>query len=116
MIQAGTFLTNADQVGELVVGLHDAARSSCATWPRSVQAGAADELRLDRRGPAVAGPTWPHPARGHHRDRQEAGTNAVEIARAVIQRFDQLSGIFIPRREIRRDPQLRETADQKARS
>jgi len=46
---------------------------------------------------------------------KKPGTNAVEIARAVIQRFEQLSGIFIPdgvKSAVTRN--YGETADQKA--
>ena len=117
MIQAGTFLTNADQVGELVVGLHDG-RPVFLRDVAEIRPG--PELPTSYvwtgAGAAVTGPdlagTQPAVTIAIAK---KPGTNAVEIARAVIQRFDQLSGIFIPegvKSAVTRN--YGETADQKA--
>jgi multidrug efflux pump subunit AcrB len=45
-VETGEFLRSADDVGDLVVGVHQAGRSTCARW-REVEAGAASRaLRL----------------------------------------------------------------------
>jgi len=100
-VQAGTFLSTPEDVSNLVVGmdhgapvfLHDVAR--VVPGPdqpeRYVQFGP---------GPAYAGPGHTPPG-----VRQPAvtlavakkpGENAVTVANAVIQRFDQLRGTFVP--------------------
>jgi len=119
LIQAGTFLTNAEQVGDLVVGLHngrpvflrDVAEvqpgpelPTSYVWTGAGPGGAITGLDLAGTQPAVTIAIAKKP-----------GTNAVEIARAVIQRFEQLSGIFIPdgvESAVTRN--YGETADQKA--
>jgi multidrug efflux pump subunit AcrB len=119
LIQAGTFLTHADQVGDLVVGLHngrpvflrDVAEvrpgpelPTSYVWTGAGPGGATTGLELAGTQPAVTIAIAKKP-----------GTNAVEIARAVIQRFEQLSGIFIPdgvKSAVTRN--YGETADQKA--
>ena len=119
LIQAGTFLTNAEQVGDLVVGLHngrpvflrDVAEvrpgpelPTSYAWTGAGPGGAITGLELAGTQPAVTIAIAKKP-----------GTNAVEIARAVIQRFEQLSGIFIPdgvKSAVTRN--YGETADQKA--
>jgi multidrug efflux pump subunit AcrB len=119
LIQAGTFLTTADQVADLVVGLHegrpvflrDVAEirqgpelPASYVWTDAGPGAPVAGLELAGTQPAVTIAVAKKP-----------GTNAVEIARAVIQRFDQLSGIFIPdgvKSAVTRN--YGETADQKA--
>jgi len=119
LVQAGTFLTHPDQVGELVVGLHDGrpvflrdvaeiqpgpALPESYVWTGAGPGSATTELELAGTQPAVTIAIAKKP-----------GTNAVDIARAVIQRFEQLSGIFIPegvQSAVTRN--YGETADQKA--
>ncbi len=100
LVQAGVFLSHADEIGELVVGLHDGK-------PIFLR-----DVATVRRGPDTpstyvwtgAGPSSSDTAL---RDVGEAvavtlavakkpGTNAVEIANRVIDRFEQLDGIYIP--------------------
>ena len=100
LVQAGTFLSSAEQVGELVVGVHDGSpvflrdvstiehgpdQPSQYVWIGSGP-GSTDKL-LSSSGtlPAVTIAIAKKP-----------GTNAVDIANAVIERFAQLEGIFIP--------------------
>jgi len=100
LIQAGTFLSNAEEIGDLVVGsqegrpvfLRDVAIVSEGpdqpeqyVWIGAGPMGAEKGLTFKGNVPAVTIAVAKKP-----------GTNAVEIAEAVIQRFEQLKGIFIP--------------------
>jgi multidrug efflux pump subunit AcrB len=121
LVQAGTFLTSVDEIGDLVVGVH----SGRAVYLRDVAeielgpdqpksyvwmgsgAGAAHKgIALTGTQPAVTIAVAKKP-----------GTNAVEIASAVIKRFEQLSGTVIPegvKSAVTRN--YGETADQKAKT
>ncbi len=100
LVQAGTFLSNAHQVGNLVVGAHEGQpvflrdvaevkhgpdQPKQYVWIGSGPA--SNEKLLSKHGtlPAVTIAIAKKP-----------GTNAVNIANAVIDRFQQLDGIFIP--------------------
>ncbi|MCF7989809.1 MAG: efflux RND transporter permease subunit [Thiohalocapsa sp.] len=100
LVQAGTFLTSPEEIGELVVGLHGGRPvylRDVATIDRGPEvpetyvgmgAGPGAELRdID-----LAGTT---PAVTIAVAKQE-GSNAVEIAERVVERFAQLEGTFIP--------------------
>ncbi|MCG8429414.1 MAG: efflux RND transporter permease subunit, partial [Chromatiales bacterium] len=99
-VQAGTFLTSASEIGDLVVGSHngkpiylrDVATIGhsndqpdhyvwLGTGPQAAQKG----LDFSGTTPAVTIAIAKKP-----------GTNAVDIANAVIKRFKQLEGTFIP--------------------
>jgi len=96
-IQAGGFLTSAREVGDLVVGvvngspvfLQDVAEvklsSETPTNYVNYGVGPADEQNEPGRYPAVTISVAKKP-----------GTNAVDVASAVIERFDQLRGIYFP--------------------
>ena len=100
-VQAGVFMTNSEEVGSLVVGLHQnkpvylndiatvidgPADPELYVWygtgPAAQQAGLKD---LQSIKPAVTIAVAKKPS-----------TNAVDIAERVIQRFEQLQGTFIP--------------------
>jgi multidrug efflux pump subunit AcrB len=100
LVQAGTFLTEEEEIGALVVGAHDGKpvylrdvatimqgpdQPSRYVWlgtgPAAEQAG----LDIADNAPAVTIAVAKKP-----------GTNAVQIAQRVIQRFEQLRGTFIP--------------------
>ena len=100
LVQAGSFLSSAEEVGELVVGVQDGKpvflRDVAKVWEGPDQPGqyvwmgsgpeaAKKGLTLTGSTPAVTIAVAKKP-----------GTNAVDIANAVIQRFEQLQGIFIP--------------------
>ena len=100
LVQAGTLLTAADQIGDLVVGLHEgkpvflrdvATIGEGPDQPEQyVWLGTGPQAQskgLDVAGdfPAVTIAIAKKP-----------GTNAVDIARRVIDRFEQLRGTFIP--------------------
>ncbi len=99
LVQAGVFLSHAGELGELVVGvfngkpvyLRDVAHiSEGPDTPRSyvsIGAGPHAGMALKRIGdaPAVTIAVAKKP-----------GTNAVDIARAVIDRFEQLRDIYVP--------------------
>jgi multidrug efflux pump subunit AcrB len=120
LVQAGTFLSDPEQVADLVVGVHNG---------RPVYLRDVAEVR---HGPVAPDSyVWMGPGAGAAQGgsvpagtqpavtiavAKKPGTNAVDIARAVVQRFDQLSGTFIPegvRAAVTRN--YGETADQKAR-
>ncbi|MEJ2609134.1 MAG: efflux RND transporter permease subunit [Candidatus Thiodiazotropha sp.] len=100
LVQAGTFLTSAEEIGNLVVGvsdgkaiyLRDVAQVTHKpdlpkqyVWMGVGPEGAIKQLPDGGKFPAVTVAVA-----------KKAGTNAVEIAKSVIDRFDQLQGVFIP--------------------
>ncbi len=100
LVQAGTFLSSVEEIGDLVVGsragrpvfLRDVATVSEGpdqpeqyVWIGRGPLGAEKGLTFNGNTPAVTIAVAKKP-----------GTNAVGIAEAVIQRFDQLKGTFIP--------------------
>lgn len=100
LIQAGTFLTNSEEIGDLVVTSHqgrlvylrDVAdihhgpdQPDQYVWLGAGPGAAEKQLNLTTTIPAVTIAIAKKP-----------GTNAVEIANAVIERFEQLKGTFIP--------------------
>jgi len=119
LIQAGTFLTSPEEIGELVVGVsngkpvflrdvaaitHGPDQPDQYVWIGSGPKGTSKGLNFDGIRPAVTIAVAKKP-----------GTNAVNIARAVTDRFEQLKGTFIPegvKVTITRD--YGETADAKA--
>ncbi len=100
LVQAGTFHTAAEEIGDLVVGVHagrpvflrdvavirhGAEDPRQYVWIGSGPASGQPELAASGKLPAVTIAIAKKP-----------GTNAVDIANAVIERFSQLKGIFIP--------------------
>ena len=100
LIQSGAFLSSAEQVGDLVVGAHEGGpvhlrdvakiklgpdQPSQYVWIGSGPSTSDETLSSSDTLPAVTIAIAKKP-----------GTNAVDIANAVIERFDQLRGIFIP--------------------
>ncbi len=100
LVQAGVFLSHPDEIKDLVVGVHagkpvflrDVASvrqgpdtPSSYVWTGAGPASADAALRAAVEAPAVTLAVAKKP-----------GTNAVEIARRVIDRFRQLEGIYIP--------------------
>ncbi len=100
LVQAGTFLTTAEQIGDLVVGLHggrpvflrDVAsiergpeQPESYVWMGSGSAAAHAGLDIDGTTPAVTIAVA-----------KQEGINAVAVAERVIERIGQLDGTFIP--------------------
>ena len=100
LVQAGTFLTSPEEIGSLVVGvregkavyLSDVARVTHKpdqpeqyVWMGVGPEGGMKDLPGGGKYPAVTLAVA-----------KKAGTNAVDISKAVIERFGQLEGIFIP--------------------
>ncbi len=100
LVQAGTFLTSPEQIGDLVVGLHggrpvylrdvatiERGPQQPKTYARMGAGLGAEQAGIDLLGatPAVTIAVAKQP-----------GVNAVEVAQDVIDRFEQLRGIFIP--------------------
>jgi multidrug efflux pump subunit AcrB len=100
LVQAGVFLSHADEIGDLVVGVHDGRpvflrdvatvrrgpdKPSTYVWTGGGAANTDPVLREAVEAPAVTLAIAKKP-----------GTNAVDIARRVIDRLNQLEGIYIP--------------------
>ena len=100
LVQAGVFLSHADEIEDLVVGVHDGRPiflrdvasvrrgpdlPSTYVWTGAGPAGSDEALADAIEAPAVTIAVAKKP-----------GTNAVEIAKRVIDRFNQLEGIYIP--------------------
>jgi len=106
MLQAGTFLTTPEEIGELVVGVFDGKAvylQDVATIEHgvdspsqyvSIAAGKASQHLPD--GTSLAAmENNPQPA-VTLAIAKKPGTNAVDIANQVIKRLDELKGTFIP--------------------
>ncbi|MES9924509.1 MAG: efflux RND transporter permease subunit [Candidatus Thiodiazotropha endolucinida] len=100
LVQAGTFLTSPDEIGSLVVGVRDGKavylrdvaevvhrpdQPRHYVWMGVGPQGEQKQLPKGGKFPAVTVVVA-----------KKAGTNAVDIAKSVIKRFEQLDGIFIP--------------------
>ncbi|MEW8692931.1 MAG: efflux RND transporter permease subunit [Candidatus Thiodiazotropha endolucinida] len=100
LVQAGTFLTSPDEIGSLVVGVregkavylrdvaevvHRPDQPRHYVWMGVGPQGEQKQLPKGGKFPAVTVVVA-----------KKAGTNAVDIAKSVIKRFEQLDGIFIP--------------------
>ncbi len=119
LVQAGVFLSSPAEIADLVVGVHNGKQvylrdvASVAEGPEQPEsyvwtgpgaAAAASGLKLDGQYPAVTIAVAKKP-----------GTNAVNIAKKVIERFEELRGIFIPDGvEVMITRNYGETADAKA--
>ncbi len=99
-VQAGTFLTATEEIGDLIVGLSEGApvylrdvatlrhgpdQPEQYVWFGTGPAAAQKGIEARGEFPAVTVAIAKKP-----------GTNAVSIARQVIERFEQLKGIFVP--------------------
>lgn len=99
-IQAGDFLSNAQEIGELVIGVNQGKPVYLAdvatiregpdspdtyTWFGTGPAASHKHIDASGQFPAVTVAVAKKP-----------GTNAVRIANEVIERFNQLKGIFVP--------------------
>ena len=111
VVQAGEFLSNVDEVRQLVVGVHSGK-------PVYLQ-----DVANVRQGPEQAASyTW-HAHKGMSQPQaavtiaiaKQPGTNAVDIADSVIKRLDELKGVYIPDDvEVTVTRNYGETADAKA--
>jgi len=99
-IQTGTFLSNVDDIADLVVGMYnnspvylrDVATISLGpdqaesyVWFGTGPQSATKKIDIQGEFPAVTIAIAKQP-----------GTNAVEIANQVIERFEQIRGVFVP--------------------
>ncbi len=100
LVQAGTFLTSPEEIGDLVVGLHNGKpvylrdvatlregpdQPDAYVWMGTGPQAASKGLGFAGTTPAVTVAVA-----------KQEGSNAVDIARRVIDRFDQLRGLVIP--------------------
>ena len=97
IVQAGAFLSRPDEVEDLVVGVH----RDTPVYLRDVadvQRGPDQPQRYVwfGTGPANADAASPESPAVTVVVAKQPGSNAVDIADAVIERFEQLQGIFIP--------------------
>ena len=119
LVQAGVFLSSPAEIADLVVGVHNGKpvylrdvasvaegpeQPESYVWTGPGAAAGASGLKLDGQYPAVTIAVAKKP-----------GTNAVNIAKKVIERFEELRGIFIPDGvEVMITRNYGETADAKA--
>jgi multidrug efflux pump subunit AcrB len=99
-VVAGSFLTNAEEIGDLIVAVHDG-RPVYLRDVAEVRHGPDQPESYVWYGPgpastdgdAEAGAVYPAVTIAVAK---KPGTNAVEIAERVIQRFEQLDDLFVP--------------------
>ena len=89
-VHAGRFLSNAYEVGALVVGVRDG---------RPIRLSDVADVRLGADQPEHY--VWSGDAQGEHPAvtvaiAKKPGVNAVDVANKVIKRFEQLKGTFVP--------------------
>ncbi|MDZ7751225.1 MAG: efflux RND transporter permease subunit [Gammaproteobacteria bacterium] len=119
IVQAGEFLVDVDGIASLIVGVHEGApvhlrdvadirlgadQPESYVWTGAGPAAPDNGMALSGKYPAVTVAVGKQP-----------GTNAVAVAAQVIERFEQLKGVFVPddvQATITRNYGL--TADQKA--
>ncbi|MDX1444065.1 MAG: efflux RND transporter permease subunit [Gammaproteobacteria bacterium] len=97
LVQAGDFLSTAEDIGQLVIGLSNGA-------PVFLQDVASITPGVDQPEQYVTfatGPAWQGETSGQYPAvtmavAKKPGTNAVDVADAVIERFEQLNGVFVP--------------------
>ncbi len=99
-VQAGVFLTSAEDVAELVVGVHDG-RPVFLRDVAEVRFGADQPEQFVWFGTGPAATTKGITAQGEFPAvtiaiAKKPGVNAVDVADQLINRFDQLKGTFIP--------------------
>jgi len=100
LVQAGTFMTTPEEIGDLVVGLHGGRPVALS-----------DVARIERGPEQPQSYVWMGAGPGAHHNgielsgpkpavtvavAKQEGVNAVEVAERVIERFAQLDGTFIP--------------------
>jgi multidrug efflux pump subunit AcrB len=100
LVQAGTFLSTPEEVADLVIGVRDGAPILLRDVA-TVRAGADQPDRYVSFGIGPAGATLYPAAAGRYPAvtisiSKKPGENAVTVAEAVIERFEQLRGIYFP--------------------
>ncbi|MDZ7667947.1 MAG: efflux RND transporter permease subunit [Gammaproteobacteria bacterium] len=100
LVQAGTFLSTPEEVADLVVGMRDGAPILLRDVA-TIHAGSDQPQRYVTFGIGPAG-AESHPVEAGRYPAvtiavsKKPGENAVTVANAVIERFDQLRGIYFP--------------------
>jgi len=100
-VQAGTFLTSAHEIGELVVGVHDRSPVFLRDVAQ-IEHGPDQPEHYVRMGFGPGGASVTDAATAETFPAvtiavaKKPGSNAVEIADQVIERFEHLKGVFIP--------------------
>jgi multidrug efflux pump subunit AcrB len=100
LVQAGAFLTTAEEVRSLVVGVKEG-RPVYLRDVAAVELGADQPEQYVWFGTGPAAPTKGIAVEGNFPAvtvaiAKQPGTNAVQIARQVIERFEALKGTFVP--------------------
>ncbi len=99
-VQAGTFLVEPDEIGELVVSIHEG-RPVYLRDVADIRFGADTPETYVWLGTGAAATAQDYAAMGEFPAvtlvvAKKPGTNAVAIAEQVIERFESLRGIFVP--------------------
>ena len=101
LVQAGDFLSTAEDIGQLVVGVQGGA----AIFLQDVADITAGVDQPEQYVTFATGPAWQGGSSAPVGQQVPAvtiavakkpGTNAVDVANAVIARFDQITGVFVP--------------------
>ena len=116
-VQAGAFLTSPEEVAELVIGVHQGNPVYLADVAEvRLKPDQSEQYVWFGGGPASEAPAGHFPA-VTMAVAKKPGTNAVAIAANVMERLDQLRGIFIPEGvEVAVTRNYGETADAKAKT
>ncbi len=100
LVQAGVFLTGTDEIGALVVGSHGGKSVFLRDVARIYESFDQPEqyawIGMGSQKDTTGNNTWETKPAVTISIAKKPGTNAADIADAVINRFDQLKGIFIP--------------------
>lgn len=99
-VQAGTFLMDADEVGELMVGVFDGKPVFLSDVAEVKRTSDSPEAYVSFGTGAAAAhkglPTGIHTPAVTIAVAKQPGTNAVDVANNVIDRFEKLRGTFVP--------------------
>ncbi len=114
-VRAGTFLVNADQVANLVVGVNDGHPVYLSDVSDIVHGPYHPEVYVQHAAKTASGQLERNPA-VTLAVAKKPGVNAVDLARQLVDRVDNLRGVIIPENvEYTISRNYGETADQKAR-
>ena len=97
LVQAGTFLTTPEEVADLVVGVHDGAPVFLSDVAEvAMGAGEPERYVTHGGGPATASADAARYPAITVAVSKKPGENAVTVAAALIERFEQMRGIHLP--------------------
>lgn len=97
LVQAGDFLSSVEEIGNLVVGMHNGSPVHLHNVADiSLGSDQAEQYTWFGTGAAFAGSQVGEYPSVTVAIAKQPGTNAVAIANQVIERFEQMKGVFVP--------------------